>query len=124
MGHFHKMPHLSNDLRAAAVRYYLNHKSFRKTATIFGCSKFSLARWLAKHNSKQPFACQRKPPLSYKVTKTQIVQILKLIEKDPTLTNLEICRQLNLDITQQHLGRVLRDNKKKNQNITFSFNTI
>ena len=107
MGHFHKMPHLSNDLRAAAVRYYLNHKSFRKTATIFGCSKSSLARWLAKHNSKQPYTSKRKSSLSYKVTKTHIVQILKLIEKDPTLTNLEICRRLNLDITQQHLGRIL-----------------
>lgn len=43
------MEHKHRDYKRAAVNYYLQHKSYRKTCEIFVCEKSSLQRWVERH---------------------------------------------------------------------------
>ena len=43
------MKHKSRDYKISAVKYYLKSLNYTETATIFGCSRQSLTRWV-----KQP----------------------------------------------------------------------
>jgi len=46
------MKHKSRDYKMSAVKYYLKSLNYTETATIFGCSRQSLTRWVKQFNNK------------------------------------------------------------------------
>ena len=59
------MKHKSKDYKMSAVKYYLKSLNYTETATIFGCSRQSLTRWV-----KQP---EKDKDIKQKIKKKSLV---------------------------------------------------
>jgi len=84
---------------------------------IFKCKKQSLARGVQRYNNDKSIKQYNRKPISYKITKHQVDYTIKLLKQNEQITMLELCKQVkkkykDFDITQQWLGKVLRDNNK------------
>ena len=112
------MKHKTEDYKISAVKYYLkNTDSFSKTCKVFDCKKSSLQRWVKIYKvTKNLTRCNRKS-VSYKVKKEHVKSTLDMLNKNEQLTMDELLFDIKhkyneLDITRQHLGRVIRANNR------------
>lgn len=112
------MAHKTEDYKVSAAKYYTKHKSsLRKTCKIFECSKQSLSRWVRKYKKDKTIKRYNRKPISYKITKKQVDYALKLLDKNQQITMKELHKQVKkkyskLNITPQHLGKIIKDNNK------------
>ncbi len=88
------MTHHSIDYKIHAIKYYKKHKSFRKTCSIFGCSKSSLQRWLNKYRNTKSLKRKKR------IEKVVIPEEEKLFVKDfvkdhPNITVQIITKEVN-----------------------------
>ena len=112
------MKHKSPDYKLSAVNYYLNHEDgYDNTCKIFDCKKSSLKRWIQTYDITKTLTRKNRNPISYKVKKEQVTTALNIVDKNEQLTMNELLFTMkqkynDLDITQQHLGRVIRANNR------------
>ena len=110
--------HKSEDYKITAVKYFLENKSsYVNTCKIFKCSERSLKRWIGKYKTKYNITRTNRPAISYKITQEQVKDALQLLKENEQITMNELQYQLQkkhktLDISQQHLGTILRENNK------------
>jgi len=112
------MVHKSEDYKISAVKYYLkNDDSLDKVCEIFDCKKSSLKRWVERYTDEEQIKRHNREAESYKITKEQVKYALKLLKENEQITLFELVKLIkekykDFDITQQHLGEVIRDNNK------------
>jgi len=112
------MKHKSPDYKLSAVNYYLNNEDgYDNTCKIFDCKKSSLKRWIQTYDITKTLTRKNRNPISYKVKKEQVTTALNIVDKNEQLTMNELLFTMkqkynDLDITQQHLGRVIRANNR------------
>ena len=112
------MKHKGNDYKVSAVNYYLKNKdSMDKVCKIFNCKKSTLKDWVHYYKNNKNLTRKNRNPISYKVKKEQVKTALNIVDKNEQLTMNELLFTMkqkynDLDITQQHLGRVIRANNR------------
>lgn len=112
------MKHKSPDYKLSAVNYYLNHEDgYDNACKIFDCKKSSLKRWIQTYDITKTLTRKNRNPISYKVKKEHVTTALNIVDKNEQLTMNELLFSMkqkynDLDITQQHLGRVIRANNR------------
>jgi transposase len=112
------MKHKTEDYKISAVKYYLkNNDSFSKTCKVFECKKSSLQRWVERYKETKNLTRRNRKSLSYKVKKEQVKTALDMLNKNEQLTMDELLFDMKnkyneLDITRQHLGRIIRANNR------------
>ena len=110
--------HKSEDYKITAVKNFLENKSsYVNTCKIFKCSERSLKRWIEKYKTQYNITRTNRPAISYKITQEQVKDALQLLKENEQITMNELQYQLQkkhktLDISQQHLGTILRENNK------------
>jgi transposase len=111
--------HRSEDLKIAAVEYYLKNSSrtYSETCKNFSCSCRSLERWIEKYQDKGSITRYNRKPISYKITQKQVDYAIKMLKGNEQITMEELAKLIkkkyrSFNITPQHLGKVLRDNNK------------
>ena len=108
--------HKSEDLKITAVKHYLStNKTQEEVCEIFKCSPRSLMRWVDKYKKKGSIKRNSRKPIAYKVKKEHVKFILIKINKNKTITTKDLLAQLKdkfpkLELTRQHLTRIIRDN--------------
>jgi transposase len=105
----------SIDYKLAAVKYYLDNKvSQKEVCDIFNCSIRSLSRWVEKYNRTGSIKNKVREYVSYKVTKEHVQFIIDEINKNNTITavELKLCLQnkFNIQLSQVHISRIIKDN--------------
>lgn len=112
------MKHKSPDYKFSAVRYYLHNKDgYDKTCKIFGCKKSSLKRWINRYRTNKKLTRKNREPISYKITREHVKDALNIVDNNEQITMNELLYDMkqkykNLTISQQHLGRVIRQNNR------------
>ena len=112
------MKNKTEDYKISAVKYYLkNNDSFSKTCKVFDCKKSSLQRWVERYKETKNLTRRNRKSLSYKVKKEQVKTALDMLNKNEQLTMDELLFDMKnkyneLDITRQHLGRIIRANNR------------
>lgn len=112
------MKHKTEDYKISAVKYYLkNIDSFSKTCKFFDCKKSSLQRWVKRYKETKNLTRRNRKSVSYKVKKEHVKTALDMLNKNEQLTMDELLFDMKhkyneLDITRQHLGRVIRANNR------------
>jgi transposase len=110
------MKHKTEDYKLSAVKYYLSNSfSLDYVCNIFGCKKQSLARWIERYKKDKELKRHNRTNISYKITKEHLVYAIKMLSNNEQITMIELKKLILLkypkfNITQQHLGIVLRDN--------------
>jgi transposase len=110
--------HKSEDYKISAVKYYLNNKvSMDTVCEIFNCKKQSLSRWVNKYSDTGEIKRSNRKAISYKVTKDHVKYAVKMLKENEQITMTELSKIIkkkykDFNVTQQHLGKVLRDNNK------------
>ena len=108
--------HKSEDYKITAVKYYLeNDTNYTKTCEIFKCSERSLKRWIERYKELEEIKRLSRKPISYKITKEQVKYAIQKLKENEQITMEELHKIVkkkykDFDITQQHLGQVIRDN--------------
>ena len=107
--------HHDDDYKLYAVKHYNKNKNYTETCRIFGCKRTSLMRWVDKFNETGSVKNKSRELLSYKVTNKQIDFIKKTLKKNKLITLEELNKQIkkkfnDWDITNQWLGKLLKDN--------------
>ena len=112
------MKHKSPDYKFSAVRYYLHNKDgYDKTCKIFGCKKSSLKRWINRYRTDNKLTRKNREAISYKITQEHVKDALNIVDNNEQITMNELLYDMkqkykNLTISQQHLGRVIRQNNR------------
>jgi len=112
------MKHKTEDYKISAVKYYLkNTDSFSKTCKVFDCKKSSLQRWVEIYKETKILTRRDRKSVSYKVKKEHVKTALDMLNKNEQLNMDELLYDMKnkyneLDITRQHLGRVIRENNR------------
>jgi len=83
------MKHKTEDYKLSAVKYYLKHKTMKKTCDIFECSKKSLSRWYRRYKQDKSIKRYNRKPISYKITKKQVKYALEMLNSNEQITMLE-----------------------------------
>ena len=111
------MPQHSSDYKLSAVKYYNKYKNYSKTCEIFGCTRTSLARWVAKYKKTKKITNKIRNRKSYKIRKVHVEYIKKIIKKSNNrfISLVELNKKLkkkfkDYDISSRWLGQVLKDN--------------
>jgi transposase len=108
--------HKSEDYKISAVKYYLNNDvSLDDVCKIFDCPKQSLYRWVKRYGELEEIKRQNRKPISYKITKEQVIYSIKKLKENEQITMEELYKIIkkkykDFDITPQHLGQIIRDN--------------
>ena len=108
--------HKSEDYKISAVKYYLNNDvSLDDVCKIFDCPKQSLYRWVKRYEELEEIKRQNRKPISYKITKEQVIYSIKKLKENEQITMEELYKIIkkkykDFDITPQHLGQIIRDN--------------
>ena len=108
--------HKSSEIRKLAIEYYLKNKvSQLEVSRIFQVGEKTFKRWLKQYREDKSFERKSRPPVAYKVKRTHVKYILKLVKKNPTwsiqmyMTNMKE-KYSDFDISNSQLSRVIRDN--------------
>ena len=115
----------SIDYKETAVKYYLNEgKTQEEVCEIFKCSRRSLMRWVEQYQNTGKIEGYNRTPIAYKVHNEHIKFILDEIKKNKTITVEDLLHLLKikykeLDLSQSHLHRIIKDN-----NITLKLTRI
>jgi len=108
----------SDDYKLGAVKYYLKHNdSMDEVCNIFDCKKSTLKGWVDRYKITKNITRKNRKPISYKINKEQVKTAVNMIDKNEQLTMDELLFSMkhkynDLDITRQHLGRVIRANNR------------
>lgn len=108
----------SDDYKLGAVKYYLdNDDTMDNTCKIFDCKKSTLKGWVDRYKTTKNITRKIRNPVSYKINKKQVKTALNMIDANEQLTMEELLFNMkqkydDLDITRQHLGRVIRANNR------------
>ncbi len=79
--------HHTEDYKLSAVNHYLTKsKNLTKTCKEFGCSRFSLKRWVTRYNKDGSIKRYNRKPVSYKITKSHVEYALKLLKDNKQIT--------------------------------------
>jgi transposase/transposase-like protein len=110
--------HHTEDYKLSAVRYALKTDNQVETCEVFDCKRQSLQRWIKEYQDTGTITKREHHRKSRKVKKEYISFIRSELQKKPQLFLNDLLQMLkekfpDLDITSQHLGRIIR-----NQNIT------
>lgn len=112
-----QMPnHKSEDLKLAAVNYYLKCQNQVKTCEIFGCSERSLMRWIGRYEESDGNVDRRsRNSVAYKVETSHVKFILNKIRKHPAITIKQVHEDMidhfpDLDISRSHVNNIVLDN--------------
>jgi len=104
----------SNDTKLLAVKYYDKHKNQVQTCKIFNCSPRSLIRWYNKYKENISLERKKRNSKSYKLTKAHIKFIKDELNKNKTLTTLDLTNLLNnhfsINFNRSTITRAIRDN--------------
>lgn len=99
--------HKSKDYNLSAVEYYLSDDNAQENVcNIFQCSPRSLMRWVEQYELEGEIQRRNREPIAC---------ILQEIQKNKTITMKGLLIKVKMkfskfDITERHLGRVVRDN--------------
>jgi transposase-like protein len=110
--------HHSEDYKINAVKHYLTKShNLTKTCNEFDCSRISLKRWIDRYIEEQSIKRHNRKPISYKITKEQVKNIIQLLKQNEQITLEELSKLVkkkykDFDITPQWLGKVIRDNNQ------------
>jgi transposase len=110
--------HHTEDYKLTAVKYYLdNNTSYKNVCDIFKCSERSLKRWIIRYENDKSIKRYSRKEISYKITKEQVKHAITLLKQNQQITMTELVKLIknkykSFDITQQWLGKVLKDNNK------------
>ena len=80
--------HKTEDYKISAVKYYLNNDrgdGYKKTCKIFDCKKSTLRDWIKRYNSSKNLTRRNRKPISYKITKPQVKNCVRIIEEKRTI---------------------------------------
>jgi len=108
----------SDDYKLGAVKYYLKHNdSMDEVCNIFDCKKSTLKGWIDRYKITKNLTRKNRKPISYKINKEQVKTAVNMIDKNEQITMDELLfgmkhKYNDLDITRQHLGRVIRANNR------------
>jgi transposase len=112
------MKHKSSDYKLSAVKYYLtNEDGYDNTCKIFDCKKSSLKRWIQTYKTTKNLTRKIRNPISYKINKDQVKNAVNIVDKNEQITMDELLFSMkqkykDFDITQQHLGSIIRNNNR------------
>lgn len=112
------MKQKGDDYKLTAVNYYMNNDdTMDNTCKIFNCKKPSLHRWIKQYKTQKNIIRKPRRAVSYKIKKEQVKTALNMIDNNEQLTMEELLFNMkqkydDLDITRQHLGRVIRSNNR------------
>jgi transposase-like protein/transposase len=112
------MKQKGDDYKLTAVNYYINNDdTMDNTCKIFDCKKPSLHRWIKQYKTQKNIIRKPRRAVSYKIKKEQVKTALNMIDTNEQLTMEELLFNMkqkydDLDITRQHLGRVIRANNR------------
>tara|TARA_Y100000389_G_C17423866_1_gene498375 strand:+ start:395 stop:1663 length:1269 start_codon:yes stop_codon:yes gene_type:complete len=101
--------------KSLAIKYYLdNDVSQKEVSKIFNINERTFRRWLEKYNNDELNRPARETK-SYKVKKKHVEYVLKLLDKNPTLSIKLLWENTkahfdDFEISQSQLSRVIRDN--------------
>jgi transposase-like protein len=115
---FYDMKQKDDDYKLTAVNYYVNNDdTMDNTCKIFNCKKPSLHRWIKQYKTQKNIIRKPRRAISYKIKKEQVKTALNMIDNNEQLTMEELLFNMkqkydDLDITRQHLGRVIRLNNR------------
>ena len=120
--------HKTEDYKNSAVKYYLNNENgdgYKRTCKIFDCKKSTIRDWIKRYKKTKNLTRKNRNPISYKISKPQVNTALELLKQNEQLTMNELLVDMKnkyptFDITSQHLGQIVRDNKKTNKARAFS----
>ena len=108
--------HKSNDYKVLAVEYYLSEDNTQEdVCKIFQCSPRSLMRWVEQYELEGEIQRRNRKAIAYKLHNEEVDCILQEIQKNKTITMKDLLIKVKMkfpkfDITERHLGRVVRDN--------------
>ncbi len=110
------MPHRSEDYKETAVRHYLEQSHNRaETCRIFDCENKTLGRWVERYREEGELKRHNRQPRAYKMKQSYVKEALRYLGEDKTVSTPKLHAHLvatfpEFDITEQHLGKVIRDN--------------
>ena len=111
------MVQLTKTTKFLAIKYYNENKKTtqKEVSKIFGIDVRTFQRWLYNYNENKSIERKSRISGSYKVKKKHVTYSIKIINKNPhismnTLHELMKKKFNDYSITQQHLGKVIRDN--------------
>ena len=110
--------HHTEDYKLSAVKYALRTDNQVETCEVFDCKRSSLQDWLKLYDETgSPVRHTRKQRTAYKVKKEYIDFLRQELHKKPDifmedLRTLLVNKYPDVDISREHIGRLLRDNNK------------
>ena len=110
------MSHLAPELKMKILSIYEDGKYTQKElANHFKISERTLKRWLQNKNNNKPFSRKIRKYESYKVRAIHVNYVIKMLEKEPTITMPNLLNKLkkkftDCNISIRHLTRVVREN--------------
>jgi len=107
--------HHTEDYKLSAVRHSLKSDNQVQTCEIFDCKRSSLQRWIHKYQTEGTLSKTNITRKARKVKREHIVFIRSELKKKPQIYLQDLLDILkgkypDLQITPQHLGRIIRDN--------------
>jgi len=107
--------HHTEDYKLSAVRYALKTDNQVETCEVFDCKRQSLQRWIQQYEATGAIPTPIHHRKSRKMKKEYIAFIKAELQKKPQLFLNDLMLMLkekypDVNITPQHLGRVIRDN--------------
>ena len=81
---------------------------------MFEITPRTLQRWIDDYRNIGSLDRKKQPYISYKMKEKHVKYILKILKKNQSITNLSLLNKLKskfpeIDISERHLGRVVRD---------------
>lgn len=107
--------HHTEDYKLSAVRHSLKSDNQVQTCEIFDCKRSSLQRWIYKYKTEGTLSKGKTRRKARKVKREHITFIRSELKKKPQIYLQDLLDILkgkypDLQITPQHLGRIVRDN--------------
>ena len=107
--------HHTEDYKLSAVRHSLKSDNQVQTCEIFDCKRSSLQRWIHKYQTEGTLSKSKTRRKARKVKMEHIIFIRSELKKKPQIYLQDLLDILkgkypDLQITPQHLGRIVRDN--------------
>jgi transposase-like protein/transposase len=107
--------HHTEDYKLSAVRHSLKSDNQVQTCEIFDCKRSSLQRWIYKYQTEGTLSKGKTRRKARKVKREHIIFIRSELKKKPQIYLQDLLDILkgkypDLQITPQHLGRIVRDN--------------
>ena len=107
--------HHTEDYKLSAVRHSLKSDNQVQTCEIFDCKRSSLQRWIHKYQTEGTLFKGKTRRKARKVKMEHIIFIMSELKKKPQIYLQDLLHILkgkypDLQITPQHLGRIVRDN--------------